>query len=94
MQNLAGVVYNLGPLLSTVTAFFKPPFLKPDIELSRAPLPDDETGGGGAAAGGGGGAPGGGGAIGGGRPGAGGGGGMLPAGGGGGAAGTPEMRKK
>ena len=88
------VVYNLGPLLSTVTAFFRPPFLNPVIELSSAPLPEDEAGGGGAAAGGGGGAPGGGGAMGAGGPGAGGGGGMLPAGGGGGAAGTPKNRKK
>lgn len=70
-----------GPLLSTVTAFFKPLLLKPVIELRRAPLPAEDGGGAGGAApaaGGGGGAPGGGG-----------GGAGAPIPGGGGAAGTP-----
>ena len=88
-------VYSLGPLLSTVTAFLSPPFLNPDIELNKAPLPEDEGGaGGGPAAGGGGGAPGGG-AGGAGIPGAGGGGETFPdGGGGGGGAGTPERKRK
>ena len=72
--------------MSTVSAFFNPPFLNPVMELSNAPLagvpelgagPDEATGGGGA---GGGGPPGG--AGGGGTPGGGGG---AAAGGGGGA---------
>ena len=89
-------VYSLGPLLSTVTAFLSPPFLNPDIELNKAPLPEDEgRAGGGPAAGGGGGAPAGGGAGGAGIPGAGGGGGTFPdGGGGGGGAGTPERKRK
>ena len=54
----------LGALLSTVVVFFKPPFLKPLIDPSRAPLAADAGGGaleegggggGGADAGGGGG---------------------------------------
>jgi len=82
MVNTTGIIdivvnasYSLGPLLSTVTAFFSPPFLKPVMEDSRAPRPSPDGGGGGGAP------PGGGGA----RPGGGGGG--APAAGGGRAAG-------
>ena len=72
---------NFGPLLSTVVAFFSPPFLKPDIDDSNAPLPSPEGGGGGGAEpGGGGGAP----------QGGGGGGGAPGATGGGGGGGTPD----
>jgi hypothetical protein len=79
---LVHICYSFGPLLSTVTVFFSPPFENPVIELSKAPLPDDDGGGGGGAApgAGGGGAPAGGGGgtpI----PGAGGGGGTPGAGG-------------
>lgn len=79
--------HSFGPLLSTVTHFFSPPFLKLLMELSSAPLcpvagggtfPDGAAGGGG---GGGAGAPVGGGGGGGGTPAVGG----LAGGGGGGA---------